>query len=131
VKIVVNGQEYDSWDQVPEEIRALMGGTLPDADHNGVPDLLEGGPIPTAGMTVQSTAIDVDGVTYQSLADLPPQARAALEAAGLTGAPGAPATAPAPLPPAAPAPATGQVLLNGEPVGANGSAKRRHWWQRR
>jgi hypothetical protein len=129
VKIVVDGQEYDSWDQVPEEIRALMGGTLPDADHNGVPDLLEGGPIPTAGMTVQSTAIDVDGVTYQSLADLPPQARAALEAAGLTGAPGA--TAPAPLPPAARAPATGQVLLNGEPVGANGSAKRQHWWQRR
>jgi hypothetical protein len=42
VKITVNGQEYDSWDEVPEETRALLGHALPDMDHNGVPDVFEG-----------------------------------------------------------------------------------------
>ena len=43
-KIIVNGQTYDSLDQLPPEVRAKYEQALNtmDANHNGVPDFLEG-----------------------------------------------------------------------------------------
>ena len=43
-KIIVNGQTYDSLDQLPPELRAKYEQALNsmDANHNGVPDFLEG-----------------------------------------------------------------------------------------
>ncbi len=37
----INGVDYPSWDQVPEELRRQLA-ALPDADGNGIPDLIEG-----------------------------------------------------------------------------------------
>ena len=39
MEITVNGQRYDSWDDVPGDVKRLVAGQLPDADGNGVPDL--------------------------------------------------------------------------------------------
>jgi hypothetical protein len=135
MNIVVNGQQYASWDDVPDEIRTLLGstGALPDSNHDGVPDLFEGGPLPTSETTVQSTTIDVDGVTYHSLEDVPPEVRSALAAAGLLGARSSnpPSASRQVTPTSQPPQPSGEVLLNGVPVAADGSAKRKHWWQRR
>lgn len=46
-RIVFNGQEYSSPEEMPAEIRRAyeqaMSGVLADADHNGIPDLFESG----------------------------------------------------------------------------------------
>lgn len=144
MKITVNGTDYDSWDDVPEQLRSLLGSTLPDADGDGVPDLLQGtGVLPADGVHVQSTSIDVDGRTYDSIDDLPAGIRASLQSAGLLGGPPAPsaqAANPAGRLPAASTPARpagrqplgpGQVLLNGEVVDVDPGPERRRWWQRR
>jgi hypothetical protein len=41
MRIRVNGEEYDAWEDVPEEARRLLGKALPDEDHDGVPDVFE------------------------------------------------------------------------------------------
>jgi len=54
VKISVNGREYASPDEMPPELRAqydrIMGQM--DANHNGVPDVLEGGQLPMGSVMV-------------------------------------------------------------------------------
>jgi hypothetical protein len=46
-KIVFNGQEFNSPDEMPEAVRGAyeqaMSGVLTDANRNGIPDLFEGG----------------------------------------------------------------------------------------
>lgn len=46
-KIVFNGQEFSSPDEMPAEVRRVydqtMSGVLADANENGIPDLFEGG----------------------------------------------------------------------------------------
>ncbi len=46
-RIVFNGQEYSSVDEMPEEARRIyeqaMSGVLADTDKNGIPDLFERG----------------------------------------------------------------------------------------
>ena len=46
-KIVFNGQEFSSPDQMPAEVRRVydqtMSGVLADANENGIPDVFEGG----------------------------------------------------------------------------------------
>ena len=58
-KIVFNGQEYASPDEMPAEARAkyeqLMGKF--DANHNGVPDVLEGGEAPVGEVHVADNAL--------------------------------------------------------------------------
>jgi len=43
-KIIVNGQTYDSLDQLPQEVRAKYEQALNgmDVNHNGIPDFVEG-----------------------------------------------------------------------------------------
>ncbi len=42
MQINVNGQTYARWEDVPPDVRQQLAATLPDADRNGIPDLLEG-----------------------------------------------------------------------------------------
>ena len=69
-KIIFNGQEYDSPEAMPAEVRQLYqmaAGLLADRDQNGVPDIFEGGEAaPTTIM--QTTQFIVDGKVYTSYA---------------------------------------------------------------
>lgn len=130
MQINVNGQTYQRWEDVPDDVRATLLAKLPDVDGNGVPDFLEGGPLPTTGhATVANTHFSVDGETYTSAADLPPVVRQALQQAGLGSFLEATTNAPAPTTPPQQPPR--QMLLNGEPVDSatvvGGEPKR--WWQ--
>ena len=156
--ITVNGTEYASWDDVPEDVRATLRGALPDADGDGVPDVLQGRGAPGQHV-VRTMKIKVGDQEYDSPDQLPPELRASLQSAGLfptrpalqpgvqaspepapqagaqTGPQPGPRPAPGFSPPAAPipppvstAPAAGPVMLNGVPVDAQ--VKKKHWWQR-
>ena len=98
-KIVIDGKTYNSVDEMPEDVRrtyeeAMRGlGSAPsaaldpmqalnnlfaDANNNGMPDIMENQPvINIAG----GTHLVVDGRTYNSVDDLPPDARARYEQA--------------------------------------------------
>jgi hypothetical protein len=75
-KIMVNGKEYDSVDDMPAEVRSVyqsMSGMLADADHNGVPDILEGKGNPAAVVTAHlNFHIVHDGKVYTNVSELPP-----------------------------------------------------------
>ncbi|MCW2797431.1 hypothetical protein [Nocardioides sp.] len=142
MQIMVNGQQYDSWDAVPPEIRQQLAAKLPDADKNGIPDLFEGGGLPMSSSSViTSTSFAVDGKTYDNVASLPAEVQAVLRnmLPGLTGAAAPAATPPlaVPAPAAAPAPTVGQplaegeVMLNGVPTRVGSEpARKKHWWRR-
>jgi hypothetical protein len=73
-KITFNGQEYESRDAMPTEIRRLydLASTmLADKDQNGVPDLLEGAPSNVAQDVRQVQLFVADGKAYSSLDELP------------------------------------------------------------
>lgn len=160
MKITVNGKEYDSWDQVPAELRGTLAGALPDANHDGVPDLFQGGPLPTESIVRTSTQITVGDKTYNSFDEVPEPLRETLRKAGLFGAqasaiptqPGQqPALAPQhPQQPAypplqqpqqpqqpqqvyqdPPQASRGMVTLNGQPYDPNQPETKRHWWNRK
>lgn len=79
--IVFNGQEYESIDAMPAEIRRLyeqVAGMLADADGDGMPDAFQ--------QTMQAQVMTasqyvVDGQVYHRLEDLPPEARRRYEQA--------------------------------------------------
>ena len=91
--IIVNGQHYASWDEVPADVRNTMSAALPDANRDGVPDLLQGGGLaglPTGHVpTMSVTNIQVGGKSY-SPDELPPAIRDSLRMAGILPAAGAP-----------------------------------------
>jgi hypothetical protein len=77
-KITFNGQEYDSPEAMPPEVRQvyqMMTGMLSDANQDGVPDLFAGIAGAAAPTVVQTTQFVVDGKAYSSLDELPPEAR--------------------------------------------------------
>ena len=153
--ININGQNYTKWEDVPEDVRKQLATTLPDTDHNGVPDMLEGNlsgvqammqSAMQAGGTGQPaqtfTSITVDGQQVGSLGQLPPEVQEMLRntlgiyqpgsvAAPPPAAPGAPA-APGVVPPNAPWPLQpGQVMLNGVPTSVgDGQPVKKSWWRR-
>ncbi len=130
VDINVNGQSYSRWEDVPAEVRQQLAATLPDADRNGIPDLLEGNlsglPTGTPGGVQAFTSISVNGQTVGSVGELPPEVQQVLRQA--FGWPGTVAAAPAhaagPLQP-------GQVMLNGVPTDVGATAQpKKSWWRR-
>jgi hypothetical protein len=133
MQINVNGQNYSRWEDVPPDVRQQLAATLPDADKNGIPDLLEGNlsALPTGAQTFASTSIMVNGQSVNSLDQLPPEVRNTLHQVFGWAAPVAGTTPPAapqaPTPPLGP----GQVMLNGVPttVGDAEPAKE-SWWRR-
>lgn len=143
--IIVHGQQFNSWDDVPTEIKATLIASLPDANHDGVSDIFQGGPLPDGGQqAVSSHIISVDGRAVNSLAAVPPDIKRMMQAAGFPF--GQPESTRQPMdpssseqfaltaPPVAP-PQPGHVVLDGVPVDASqeipGVEHRRHWWQRR
>lgn len=76
--IEYEGRVYDSWEDLPQEARDLIGSTMPDTNGDGVPDIFQGGPAPAS---VTTTRLTVNGTTYDSLDELPPDLRAHLELA--------------------------------------------------
>lgn len=82
-KIIFEGKMYDSVDQLPPEARAKYEqamSKLADANKNGVPDVLEN--LPHAGTMFMSTnKILFEGKAYDSVDQLPPEARTKYEQA--------------------------------------------------
>lgn len=133
MEININGQRYDDWHQVPQEIRSQLA-ALPDADGNGIPDILEGKGFGAGGSLPQptiitSSSINLNGQPINSLADLPPGVIDKIRAAGF-GAFLEPQSPPASTEnPSVPL-ASHQVVMNGQVVDVNApSATPRRWWQ--
>jgi hypothetical protein len=150
MQINVNGQSYSRWEDVPPEVRQQLAATLPDADKNGIPDLLEGNlsglptGMPDGAQTF--TSISVNGQNVGSVGELPPEVQQVLRQAfgwpanpgqptygppATPAAPGTPAS-PATPPPNAPWPLQpGQVMLNGVPTSVGESMEpKKPWWKR-
>ena len=140
MQINVNGQNYSRWEDVPAGVRQQLATTLPDADRNGIPDLLEGNlsGLPTGAPAGQTfTSISVNGQTVGSVGELPPEVQQVLRQAFgwpavAGGAPGAVPGTPTAAPPNAPWPLRpGQVMLNGVPTTvAETTAPKKPWWKR-
>lgn len=87
-KITVNGKEYNSLSEIPEEYKVVFG----DKNNNGIPDFVEGILAGTQDMQNLNTNISgnsninanftsffFNGSQYKSLQDLPPEARQKVE----------------------------------------------------
>lgn len=107
-RIEYNGTVYDSWADLPPEVQDLVRTRMPDTDGDGIPDVLQGGPVPEPVVT---TTYSVDGTEYTSLDELPPDVRAHLQRAMAWGTtPGGSSTG----------------HLAGQPL----DKPRRQWWRR-
>jgi hypothetical protein len=83
-KISFNGQEYDSPEAMPAEVRQLYQlalGMLADKDQDGMPDLFAGMAGAASSTSVQASQFIVDGKAYGSLDELPAEARKKYEQA--------------------------------------------------
>src|SRR5688500_17583702 len=87
-RIVVNGQEYSSVDEMPPDVRRIYDQTLAgfaDVNRNGVPDFIEQTGIPGApGVNVteiRHSSFTVNDQTFDDLSKLPPDVRRLYEAA--------------------------------------------------
>ncbi|HNQ94030.1 MAG TPA: hypothetical protein PKK96_06170 [Anaerolineales bacterium] len=95
-RIVIDGKAYNSVDEMPEEVRRnyeeamrnfgaattnaanpiqALNNIFADANNNGMPDVVENQVMNTMG----GVTFVVNGQTYNSLDDLPPEARAKYE----------------------------------------------------
>jgi hypothetical protein len=131
VQINVNGQVYSRWEDVPAEVRQQLAATLPDHDRNGIPDLLEGNlsGLPLGGAQAMG-AMSVNGQSFGSVSELPPEMQEVLRRAFGWPAPGTP-SAPGTPPPPATGLQPGQVMLNGVPTSTTDAVEpRKPWWKR-
>jgi hypothetical protein len=77
-KIIFNGQEYESVEAMPAEVRQLYemaNQMFADQDQDGVPDLFEKLPGSASTVVTHSTQFVVDGQVYSNVDELPPEAR--------------------------------------------------------
>ena len=85
--IVFDGKTYNSVDEMPLDVREAYRqviGIFADKNQNGLPDIFEGtGDVSTQNINIQgnSTAIIYDGKKYDSVDQLPPEARQKYEQA--------------------------------------------------
>ena len=98
IRINVGGREYDSWDALPEEVRAQLLAAGVDPGPDGRLDSLD---LFRAGGAVTRGTV----VTAPDGAPLPPVVARVLASIADALRPAAPATTPLPAPPAAEAPA--------------------------
>ena len=75
-KIIFNGQEYPSVEEMPAEVRQAyeqVMGVFADTDRDGTPDILEG----IGGATIQAvhTTIVANGQAYSSVDEMPADVR--------------------------------------------------------
>jgi len=84
-KIVIDGKEYEGLEQLPEELKRA----LKDQDGNGIPDLFEGkfsfsdikNLMSYAWKNPGALQVKVQGQTVTNLDQLPPEAKAKMQAA--------------------------------------------------
>lgn len=76
MKIVFNGVEYDGVDAMPPDARRTFERLFPDEDRDGVPDLLQRA---RANVGAQTTTYEVNGRSYASIEDMPPDVRRTFE----------------------------------------------------
>jgi hypothetical protein len=137
VRIRVNGEEYASWDDVPEEMRRLLARVMPDDDHDGVPDAFQR-PTEPGQHTYHRRFTATTRVTHHRV--LPSEDRPGFRfdtadtfARALPLTPeGRQEADPESSPPPSTAPSTdGPIVLNGVEVAADGSPlKKKRWWSR-
>ena len=129
--IRVNGEEYDSWDEVPEETRHLLEKVLPDEDHNGVPDVFEG-KVEPGHHTYRGRFVATERTTRTRVpgAGTRPGFRFEMTATEVRQV--APDPEERPSESSAPiAPADGPIVLNGVAVGPDGKPlRKKRWWSR-
>ena len=80
-RIIFNGQEYQSLDAMPPEVRQAYDQLikqLADADHDGIPDILQHGADAKllGNIQLSHTRITVNGKTYETPDEMPPAVRA-------------------------------------------------------
>ena len=76
-RIVFNGQEYASLDAMPPDVRQAYDQIvkqLGDADHDGVPDIIQHG-IRSNFLDITRSVITINGKTYDSRDQMPASAR--------------------------------------------------------
>jgi len=87
-RIVVNGREYGSVDEMPPDVRQAyqrMRSGLVDSDRDGMPDMFEGKKANVVSVTRRK--IVVNGREYGSVDEMPPDVRRSFErASGAAGA---------------------------------------------
>lgn len=83
MQIIFNGKTYNSVDEMPASEREAyesMFKIFQDADGNGIPDFLEGD-IAKNVLTAFTNVVHYDGKVYNSMDELPPEARQKVQAA--------------------------------------------------
>lgn len=85
-RITFNGKTYNDINEMPANERQAfeqMSSMLVDANGNGIPDLLEGDMVQNvfAAHSSQMHGIRVNGKTYHTLEDLPPELRQQVDGA--------------------------------------------------
>src|SRR3954470_9304192 len=83
-KIIFNGQEYDSPEAMPPEVRQLyqmMTSMLADKNQDGMPDIFASGAGDGTSTLFQTTQFVVDRKAYSSLDELPAESRQKYEQA--------------------------------------------------
>lgn len=80
-KFVVNGQTYNSLEEMPPAVRASfeamgkLGNLFADNNQNGVPDIIENA-MGARTTVITSPTIIYEGKAYNNIEELPPEARA-------------------------------------------------------
>lgn len=82
-RIVVNGQEYSSPDEMPPDVRAIYDRLMVDRDGNGVPDVIDEARSRSDANSAVITRqeIVINGKTYHSMEEVPVELRSAIEKA--------------------------------------------------
>ena len=83
-RIVFNGVEYASPDDMPADVRTAYDeaiAMLADADSDGRPDVVERARAMKNVIGIDHTIISVNGETYHGVDEMPPDVRAAYEQA--------------------------------------------------
>jgi hypothetical protein len=85
--ITVDGRTYESPEAMPPEVRRIydrlmgqVGPAMKDRDRSGIPDIAEGGSGPRLpeGVVIEKHMV-VNGQTFRSVEEMPPDVRAAYE----------------------------------------------------
>lgn len=73
-RIIFNGREYKSPDDMPADVRRLYDQALQqlaDADRDGIPDILEQGPEAGNVIGIHHSSFNVNGRNYASVDEMP------------------------------------------------------------
>lgn len=77
-QIIFNGQQYDSPEAMPPDVRAAYQkvlAQLADTDKNGIPDVLERSSAARNVIGARHSSISINGREYKNLNEMPPPVR--------------------------------------------------------